>query len=1082
MKNFVKTAIALLIFAGVFGSAEAQLQSIEPNFFEMQKKALEFYKDIKTEDLDGKELPESGGYAQFKRWEWFWSQRVSPDGKFPDPMILYNETAKAKSDQLRRLKKQGAAVLSPNVADWKEIGPSGPPIGSGAGRINRVHLNPEFPNNIWVGTAAGGAWLSVDKGQTWTSKTDGIPSMGVSDIATTGSDPNVIYIATGDGDGSGGNIQSPISYSVGVMRSNDGGQTWQPTGLNWQTSNARVIRRLLISPSDPKILLAATNQGVYRSINSGVTWAIVQNGNMYDLEFKPGEPSTVYACSNNAVFRSTNDGLSFQILATGIPNSIGRVALAVTIDNPDAVYALCARSGSWGFGGLYSSINSGQTWQLKSSTPNVLGRALDGSDDNDGAQQGWYDLSIAVSPSNANTVYVGGVNIWKSVNGGQTWAINAHWTGAGGKPYVHADVHDLVTTEDNAALVFAGCDGGIFQTKNNGSTWTDLSNGMGIMQFYRFSTSVGDPYLIIGGAQDNGTNRLKNGKWAQVNGGDGMNCIIDPNNPTVMYASVYNGNIARSQDGGNNFSGFVNSGTTGESGAWVTPFILDPVAQSVVYAGFTNVWKFSSNKWAKISSFNLGSPLYHLAIAPSDNKFIYAGTPAAIRRTSNGGTTWETAAIPAGNITQITVHPTNPRRIWATISSYNGKSVFESNDAGSTWADISDGLPAIPAHCIVYQKNSPDRLYLGTEAGVYYRDNATNQWLPYSDGLPNVIVTGIDIHYGIGKVRAGTYARGIWEGNLVNCNSPAVTVTVAGGKTTICEGDSVKLTANAGFNSYKWSNGATTQSIFVKQSGDYNVVVTDGNGCPGASSATTILVSTKRVPSIRGDVADSSTCEGKPITLDVGFGFTSYKILWSTGDTTRKITVTKPGKYSASATNEAGCVGISSDFIVKAGTAPNKPNISANKDTLIASPATNYQWKINGIDVSGATKQKFIPAPADNGKKVTVMVYNAGGCGTLSDEQIIGSVGVDEGIIAQELQLFPNPTVNMVTMDLTLKSASTITVEITNTTGASVQSLQFQSNNLSIHENISLKEFPAGAYLFTVTAGNQKWVRKIIKE
>jgi hypothetical protein len=1086
MKNLKNLLLAtVVVVAGLSTAVQAQQkQTTEPNFFEIQKKALEFYKNIKPDDKDDKELPEAGGYAQYKRWEWFWQQRVTADGKFPDPMVIYNETAKSKADQLRRLQKQGAAVLSATDANWKEIGPAGVPLGSGAGRINRVHINTDFPDNIWVGTAAGGAWLSTNKGQTWTPKTDGIPSLGVTDIATTNADPRVIYIATGDGYGTGAGVQTPMSYSVGVLRSADGGQTWQTTGLNWQTSNARVIRRLLLSPANPQLLLAATNQGIYRTTNSGVSWSLTQSGsNIWDMEYKPDDPTTLYACSGNVVYRSTNEGASWQALSTGIPNTTGRIALAVTSANPEMVYALCANGNTWMFGGLYTSTNGGQNWLLKASSPNIIGRALDGTDSDN--QQGFYDLCIAVSPTNANIIYVGGINIWKSTNGGSAWAINAHWIGAGGKPYVHADVHDLVTTEDNAAAVFAGCDGGIFQTKNNGTSWSDLSAGMGIMQFYRFSTAVGDPYLIIGGAQDNGTNRLKNGTWTQVSGGDGMNCLIDPTNPSVMYSSIYNGKIDRSSDGGNTFSGFIYPQITNEGGAWVTPFILDPVTPSVVYAGYSNVWKFSANKWAKISNLNIGT-IIHLAIAPSDNKYIYAGNSGALRRTTNGGTTlaWDVVSVPAGNISSITVHPTTPRRIWVTAASYTGKSVFESNDGGTTWADISDGLPAIPVNCLIYQKNSPDRMYVGTDAGVYYRDNTTNQWLPYSDGLPNVIVTGLDIHYGVSKLRAGTFGRGIWEGNLVNCNAPAVTVTVSGGKTTVCEGDSVRLTANAGFNTYKWSNGATTQSIVVKQSGDYSVVATDGTGCAGASTVTTITVSAKKIPAIKGDIADSSTCEGKPITLDVGFGFTSYKIKWNTGDTTRKITVTKPGAYSATATSDAGCVGVSTVFIVKAALAPNKPIITTNasKDTLSATAATKYQWKIDGVDAVGATGQKFAPPASANGKKVTVMVYNAGGCGTLSDPQVIGSIGVDEDIAEQALQIFPNPTVNMITLDLTLKTAKNITVEITNTAGASMQSLQFPSDNLSVHQNISLKELPAGAYIITVKAGEQKWIRKIVKE
>ncbi|MBI3258395.1 MAG: hypothetical protein HYZ54_02775 [Ignavibacteriae bacterium] len=956
MKNLKKLLLASLIFSGCFTAVRGQeKQTTELNFFEIQKKANEFYKNVKTEDENGKELPEAGGYAQYKRWEWFWQQRVTPDGKFPNPMVIFNETAKSRAQQLRRLQKQDAATLSPTDSKWKEIGPFGVPVGGGAGRVNRIHLNLDFPSNMWVGTAAGGAWLSTDKGQTWTPKTDGIPALGVTDIATTVSDPNLIYIATGDGDGTGSGVQNPMSYSVGVLKSTDGGTTWEPTGLNWQTSNARKIHRLLISPTNPQILFAGTDGGIYRTVNGGETWTLIQNGNIYDMEFKPDDSKMIYACTGNSVFRSSNEGVSWQGLSTGISGSIGRIALAVTSDDPEKVYALCTRAGYWDFGGLYSSSNSGQNWQIKSNSPNILGRSLAGNDGDN--QQGFYDLAIAVSPGNSNVIYVGGINIWKSTNGGSSWSINAHWTGDGGKPYVHADIHDLVTTEDNTSAVFAGTDGGVSQTKNNGNTWTDLSTGMGIMQFYRISSSASNAYTILGGAQDNGTNLLKNeNNWSQVYGGDGMNCLIDQTNSKVMYAAIQYGTISRSQDGGGNFSGFAGSSyvTSGaERGAWVTPYVLDPSLPLVVYVGYRNVWKFapSTSKWSKISNFSNIDVLYHLAIAPSSNSYMYAGTPGTMYRTSTGGTSWEPMTLPGGNISSITIHPTSPRKIWLTASVYSGKSVFQSDDGGNSWTDISDGLPNIPVNCLVYQKNSPDRLYVGTDAGVYYRDNSSGQWLQYSDGLPNAIVTAIEINYSASKLRAGTFGRGLWEADLVNCNAPAVTVAISGGKTSICDGDSVQLTAKAGFNSYRWSTGATSQSIFVKQSGNYSVVGTDGSGCSGSSPVTTITVATRKIPTIKGDIADSTACEGKPITLDIGFGFTAYKIKWSTGDTTRKIIVKNAGEYTVTATNDAGCVGKSAIYTVKAGLAPPVPTISANKDTLIAPLNDKYQWKIAGIDV-----------------------------------------------------------------------------------------------------------------------------------
>lgn len=1036
--------------------------------------------------------------AQYRRWEWFWQQRVTPDGQFPDPMVVYNETARYKADQLRRLKQYGESALSPMNAQWKQLGPIGPAAGTGAGRVNRVHVNPDRPSVIWIGTAAGGAWLSKDNGDTWTPKTDGIPSIGISDIATSFTDPNLVYIATGDADGVLG--VAAHSYSVGVMRSNDGGTTWTTTGLNWQTSNARVISRLLLSPVKPEVLLAATNTGIYRTEDAGNKWTLVQSGNFNDMEFKPGTPTTLYASAGGRIYRSQDEGKTWQALSANIQGSIYRIALAVTPANPEMVYALCTfgSDGTGGFGGFYSSSNSGTTWTLKASGyPNILGSSADGQDN---TQQGWYDLCIAASPTNAQEVYVGGVSIWKTTNGGSSWSINASGYGAPGKPYIHPDIHDLVISEENSSVIYAGCDGGFYTSIDNGKSWDDMSAGLGIMQFYGITSPPDDPNTVIGGSQDNGTNRWKNGGWSLVLGGDGMRCLIDPSNPNTAYASQYNGSFYRSTDGGNSFRFFVSPRTVGlpndargnAAAAWVAPIALDPVVSTTVYVGFADVWKYtaSTKNWTKISSFGGGAADYLSYITVShDGKYIYAGSQNGAYVSKDAGATWETLMnIPGkGNISDFIVHPSDPKRVWISISGYSSSKVFTSNDAGTSWVSISDGLPAIPVNCLVYQTNSPDRLYAGTEAGVYYRDNGTVQWIPYNDGLPNVIIGDLEINEASGKLRAATFGRGLWEGALVTCVSKSVSVAVKG-TVSFCEGDSTILTASPGFVAYKWSNGATTPSITVKNSGNYSVLVTDENGCPSASPTTTVTVNIPKIAVIKGSrngLPDSLACPGVPLTLDGGFIAAGYSIRWSTGDTTKKITVSTPGQYTLTLISTAGCIGVSQPFTVLPDSIPAKPKITSDGvlfDTLIAPTAPKYQWYLDGVEVAGATTQKYIPPQTANGKKATVAVFNAGGCFTVSDPVVIGTNGVEEEIATQNVRLFPNPTGNWSTLELTLPRIAPVTVDITASNGTNVQTLEFMPGTLTMQEKISFKEFPAGAYILTIKCGTKTWMRKIVKE
>jgi photosystem II stability/assembly factor-like uncharacterized protein len=401
-----------------------------------------------------------------------------------------------------------------------------------------------------------------------------------------------------------------------------------------------------------------------------------------------------------------------------------------------------------------------------SSSPNILGGAPDGSGT---GGQAWYDLSIAVSPSNANEVYVGGINIWKSTNGGSTWTLNAYWYyPEPAYPYVHADIHSL---DFFGSTLWAGSDGGIFKTTNGGSTWTDLSAGLQTTQFYRIGGYPARHDLVYGGSQDNGTNRYDAGSWTHVLGADGMECLVDYSNANIVYACIQNGGLRKSTNGGNNFSSIVNN--ISEAGAWVTPYVIHPTTPQTLFAGFVNVWKTvnSGSSWSTISSFS-GSNLRSLAIAQSNSNYLYAATYTTIYKTTNGGTSWTniSTGLPTGSaaITYIAVSNTDPNKVWVTFSGYSsGNKVFASTDGGNSWTNYSGTLPNLPANCIVYETGSSnDAVYVGTDVGVYYRNSTLSDWQPFNTGLPNVIVDEMEIHAGTKKVRAGTYGRGLWESPL----------------------------------------------------------------------------------------------------------------------------------------------------------------------------------------------------------------------------------------------------------------------------------------------------------------------------
>jgi PKD repeat protein/photosystem II stability/assembly factor-like uncharacterized protein len=714
------------------------------NFYDIQQ-AFDAY-------WQGRTMERGKGWKAFKRWENFVEPRVFPSGD----MSLLNGTWSAYQDM------QSAGVNRNAAGDWHYIGNTDvPSSGGGAGRINVVAIHPTDPNTILAGSPAGGLWRSTNGGSSWICHTDQLPTLGVSAIAFDPQNGNTIFIGTGDMDGGS-------TRGVGILKSTDGGITWNTTGLSFATGQDISVSRILIDPTNSNIMLAASNDGIYRSADAGNTWTQVSNNSMRDMEFKPDDPNIVYASRSARFYRSIDNGLTWTQITSGLSGStMARIAIAVSPANPNYVYLLIGDT-QGGFFGLYRSTDAGLNFTLRTNSPNLMGWEVNGSDSGGQAN---YDLAIAVDRNNAEIVYTGGVNIWRSTNGGSSFSIAAHWYGGGGNPYVHADIHDLVYSHHNNQL-FAGCDGGVFRKSTSSSSWTDISNNLMIAQIYRLGGSATNASLIISGWQDNGTN-LSGTPWEQVLGGDGMEAIINYSNANIMYGEYYYGYIERSTDGGNNWTTIAGSGGTNEDedGAWVTPYIMHPTNPSILLMGKTQVYKTTNqgNSWSQLGSVGSGSSLINaMAFAPSNANYIYVSKSNKLYVSSDGNTfTDRSAGLPTNaSITYIAVSNANPEHVWITYSGYTANKVWYSSNAGLTWSNYSTGIPNIPVNCIVYQNNSNDALYIGTDLGVFYRDNTSGTWTAFSNGLPNTIVDELEIHYGTGMLRAATYGRGIWESAL----------------------------------------------------------------------------------------------------------------------------------------------------------------------------------------------------------------------------------------------------------------------------------------------------------------------------
>ena len=806
MKNlfYICTIVLNILFLNVYSVVAqpwAEVSStVTPNFYRMKTSGDAVLNAVKSQK--GK------GFKAFKRWEKYWDQRVFSDGSFPPANLVQ------KNWELYQFEKSLSALIP--GSSWTSLGPNSSSGGyAGIGRINRLTFHPTNTSIIFACTAGGGLWKTTNGGTSWVPLTDNLASIGTSGLVINPTDPNIMYLATGDGDGAD-------TYSYGVLKSTDGGVTWNTTGLTFTAGT--VIYKLQQHATDPNILLAGTNGGLYRTANGGTSWTkVVASGQFYDIEALSA--TNMVAVTKGGFYRSTDSGATW-VLVTTIA-STGRIALAVSASNPDFVGALVSNTSN-GFKGFYASVDGGLTYTLRSSTPNLMGWETNGSDS---GGQAWYDLCMAVSPTDVNQIIVGGVNTWKSNNGGVSWSIMTNWYQTSTVPAMHADQHDLIFL--NSTTIYAANDGGIYRSTNNGVSWTDLTNGMSISQLYRAGASQTDT-RIIAGLQDNGTKlRSTTGTWSDEIGGDGMDCAIDPTNASFMYGTLYYGDIQRSTNGGSSWTSITPS--TGTDGAWVSPVLLDPVNPATIYLGYKDLMKSTDRgtTWSKITAGQTGGNfISNIAVAPSDPLVIYISWGTALAKTINGGTNWTTITAPiSSQISSLLVDPTNPNNLYATYSNFTaGSKVYFSNNGGTSWTNISGTLPNIPANKIIYQTGSNGALYLGMDVGIYYRDNTQTDWSLYNSGLPNVEIFDLEIRYSDKKLIAATYGRGLWESPLYVGTPLSVPAVSSFSPTSATKGNTVTITGSNfnGISSVSFGGTAAT-SFTVVSSTSINAIVGNGN-------------------------------------------------------------------------------------------------------------------------------------------------------------------------------------------------------------------------------------------------------------
>lgn len=754
----------LLIFALFVCSTQTEAQewyeAVEQRPVTIQQVQAQYLNEKDIEDHEENEDIEEGKQYQFGRWQWYWSRHTDENGYLVSPIKKLREWQRWSEAK----KHNGIAhKTTASQSKWTFQGPDQTPGGyNGIGRVNVVTFHPTDTNTFWIGSAGGGAWKTTDGGATWAAVNDYFPVLGVSDIDFNPQNPNTIYLCTGDRD-------AKDTYSIGVLKSYDGGATWDTTGLNWNITNFRLTNSLVINSIDTNSITLGTSVGIYKSYDGGNTWSNRLSGDFQEIEYHPTDTNIIYAAglvSSGArqVYRS-NDGGNTWSQSSSFPSN-RRVAIATTRANVGIVRAVVADPDA-GLEGIYESTDTGKTFtKIYAATgSNCDGNILVGSPRaNACGGQGWYDLTIAISPIDADETIVGGVNTWVSDDGGQSWNIANQWTGTlPGIKVVHADKHFHRYHPLRPTELYECNDGGIYKSTAPTNLWTDLSNGLGITQFYRNAVSNLSPN-VVGGAQDNGSiHILSNNTSDNLTGGDGMECQLDPTNNNIFYTSIQYGEIRRTTNGGNSFTDIQRNIPGRPAGAWITPFVLHPADPKTIIAGYKGVY-YSSDRgdsWTLISQAFTAN-ISRIAMTHLDPNYIYILVQNRVYVTKDLGSSWQTLPLaPVGSLSDIHVDPWDADHLWATYSGYGTNKVAH-YQISTGWVVENDSLPNAPVNCIAVDSSDGTK-YLGTDFGVFFRDTSMTYWEEYNNDLPNVEVIDLGINYTTNEIWAASYGRGMWK-------------------------------------------------------------------------------------------------------------------------------------------------------------------------------------------------------------------------------------------------------------------------------------------------------------------------------
>ena len=897
----------------------------------------------KDQRKNPKAIPEERLHEEGKRTlknDYYQSRRQPPES---EPEF---SPARRRFEAYQDMKaRERASSLSSFV--WENIGPA--PILDGqtpsssprypsevTGRVSCLAIDA-VDNAVYVGGAQGGLWKSTDNGASWIPLTDDLGSIAIGSVAIDPAPHNpgeaTLYIGTGEGNG------SCDSYGgVGVYKSIDSGATWNgPFGLDKFVD--RGIPTLAVDRTNSNVILAGSSsgisgvgcqsgpnfpiRGIYRSTDGGTTWTHTTSvdGRSSVVIQDPVNAQVWWAAmwytgNGNALdgglLKSINGGASWSQIAgtAGLPaasSTTGRCWITATDDGGNPAQSVLYYANASNSGSVYKSVDSGASW---SNIPAATG-FCDG--------QCFYDMPIYVEPGDPDTFYTGGagtsggtlpVMFMRSMDGGSTFLDKVRSDDM--TTAVHADAHAIISWPGQPNRLWFGCDGGVWRSDNRGDTWVDVNNNLAITQFTAGDSDPTDPDRAYGGTQDNGTMGWTgfNG-WPHLDYGDGGFALIDQSTPNNLVHTYYNqsGNLIgcgyttdgfATTMGGYSFSSAPANGISlSDRVLFYAPMHLDRNVSDTLYFGTNHLYR-APNFFATGGGFTAlasgqdltggGGALSAIETVLGDANLIFTGSSSGIiSRSINGGASFSTVDSTGAFASDILVDPANNDIVFASFAAFvgAGNAIRKSIDRGLTWSSSGSGIPDIPVNALAFDPVTPNRIWAGTDVGVYVSSNGGATWTPENLGLANVAVFDLKANGTTGFMVAFTHGRSAYR---VSLDCSALSISGQPNSADACAGETVSFSVTAiNADTYQWKKGTvelsgetdhtlTLTDVDSGDAGSYTCVV--GNVCgsqetaPALLTITTLTYSSSLLPDWnQGSYTDCLNHDGSALISILDFVF-----------------------------------------------------------------------------------------------------------------------------------------------------------------------------------------------------------------